>query len=193
MSRSANRRVLEPLVESLVLMLLTLRFTLDRLFVDLKLRDLGVKGPRMVDRVECRAARDAPVEETPNIGYTGSTGAGELGFASGVPVRAGLDGSRGPSIKNGLGEVVRRFGIPPPKRPASLRRSRRMKRMPRTRVMKITTDEETEIAMTAGLMKTNQPGKTCYRKRLQTWIISGNRFVLLKWIVQNQVEDTRLG
>jgi hypothetical protein len=28
-----------------------------------------------------------------------------------------------------------------------------MKRMPRTRVMRITTLEETEIAMTAGLMK----------------------------------------
>ena len=59
--------------------------------------------------------------------------------------------------------------------------------------MRIITDEETEIAMTAGLMKTNQPGKTCYRKRLQTWIISGNCLLLLKWIVQNQVEDTRLG
>jgi hypothetical protein len=59
--------------------------------------------------------------------------------------------------------------------------------------MRITTDEETEIAMTAGLMKTNQPDKTGYRKRLQTWIISGNRLLLLKWIVQNQVEDTRLG
>jgi len=80
MSRSASRRALEPLVEFLVLMLLTLRFTLDRLFIDLKLRDLGVKGAKMVDRVECRAARDA-VEATPNIGYTGSTGAGELGFA----------------------------------------------------------------------------------------------------------------
>jgi hypothetical protein len=108
MSRSASRRELEPLVEFLVLMLLTLRFTLDRLFSDLKLRDLGVKGERMVDRVECRAARDV-VEETPNIGYTGSTGAGELGFASDVPVRACLDGSRGPSINSGLGEVVGRF------------------------------------------------------------------------------------
>jgi hypothetical protein len=191
MSRSASRRVLEPLVEFLVLMLLILRFTLDRLFVDLKLRELGVNGARKVDRVEYRAARSA-VEETPNIGYTGSTGAGELGFASGVPVRAGLDGERGPSIKNGLGEVVRRFGIAP-KRSFSLRRSRRMKSMPRTRVMRITTDDETEIAMTAGLMKTNQPGKTNYRKRLQTWIISGNRLLPLKWVVQNQVEDTRLG
>lgn len=108
MSRSANRRVLEPLVEFLVLMLLILRFILDRLFIDLKLRDLGVKGARMVDRVECRAARDA-VEENPNIGYTGSTGAGELGFASCVPVWVGLDGSRGPSINIELGEVVRRF------------------------------------------------------------------------------------
>ena len=102
MSRSASRRPLEPLVEFLVLMLLTLRFTLDRLF---KLRDLGVKGPRMVDRAECRAARDA-VE--PNIGYTGSTGPGELGFTSSVPVRAGLDGSRGPSTSSEPGEVVRR-------------------------------------------------------------------------------------
>jgi hypothetical protein len=108
MSRSASRRVLEPLVEFLVLMLLILRFILDRLFIDLKLRDLGVKGARMVDRVECRAARDV-VEGTPNIGYTGSTGAGELGFASCVPVWAGLDGSRGPSINIELGEVVRRF------------------------------------------------------------------------------------
>ena len=87
-------------------MLLTLRFTLDRLFVDLKLRDLGVKGARMVDRIECRG--DAG-EETPNIGYTGSTGPGELGFTSSVPVRAGLDGSRGPSTSSGLGAVVRRF------------------------------------------------------------------------------------
>jgi hypothetical protein len=166
MSRSASRRVLEPLVEFLVMMLLILRFILDRLFVDLKLRDFGVKGARMVDRVECRAARDG-VEETPNIGYTGSTGAGDLGFASGVPVWAGLDGPRGPSINSGLGEVVRRFGIAP-KRPVSLRRSRRMKRMPRTRMMRIITDEETEIAMTAGLRKTNQPDKTCCRKRLQT-------------------------
>lgn len=149
MSRSASRRVLEPLVEFLVLMLLLLRFTLDRLFVDLKLRDLGVKGARKVDRIEYRAARSA-VEETPNIGYTGSTGAGELGFASGVPVWAGLDGETGPSINSGLGEVVRRFGIAP-KRPVSLRRSRRMKSMPRRRVMRIITDEETEIAMTAGL------------------------------------------
>ena len=31
--------------------------------------------------------------------------------------------------------------------------------------MKITTDEETEIAMTAVLMKMNQPDKTCYRKK----------------------------
>jgi hypothetical protein len=108
MSRSASRRVLEPLVEFLVLILLILRFTLDRLFVDLKLRDLGVKGAKIVDRVEWRAARDA-VEETPNIGYTGSTGAGDLGFASGIPVWAGSDGSRGPSINSGLGEVVRRF------------------------------------------------------------------------------------
>jgi hypothetical protein len=89
-------------------MLLTLRFTLDRLFIDLKLRDLGVKGPRMVDRVEFRAARDV-VEETPNIGYTGSTGAGELCPRPGVPVWAGLDGSTGPSINSGLGEVIRRF------------------------------------------------------------------------------------
>ena len=109
MSRSASRRVLEPLVEFLVLILLILRFILDRLFIDLKLRDLGVKGAKMVDRVECgRAARDA-VEEIPNVGYTGSTGAGDLGFASGVPVWGGLDGSRGPSINSGLGEVVRRF------------------------------------------------------------------------------------
>jgi hypothetical protein len=108
MSRSASRRALEPLVEFLVLML---RFTLDRLFVDLKLRDLGVKGARMVDRVDCLATRDV-VEETPNIGYTGSTGPGELGFTSSVPVRAGLDGSRGsrgPSINSGLGAVVRWF------------------------------------------------------------------------------------
>ena len=110
MSRSANRRALEPFVEFFVLMLLTLRFTLDRLFVDLKLRDLGVKGARMVDRVECRVARDA-LEENPNIGYTGSTGPGELGFMSSVPVRAGLDGSRGPSINSGLGALVRRFCI----------------------------------------------------------------------------------
>jgi len=110
MSRSASRRVLEPLVEFLVLMLLILRFTLDRLFIDLKLRDFGVKGARMDDRGEFRGARDA-AEETPNIGYTGSTGAGELGFASGVPVWAGLDGSRGPSMNSGLGEVpvFRRF------------------------------------------------------------------------------------
>lgn len=107
MSRSASRRPLEPLVEFLVLMLLTLRLTLDRLFVDLKLRDFGVKGARMVDRVECRAARDA-LEETPNIGYTGSTGAGVIGFASGVPVRVYLDGTRGPSTSNELGVVVRR-------------------------------------------------------------------------------------
>jgi hypothetical protein len=107
MSRSASRRALEPLVEFLVLMLLTLRLTLDRLFVDLKLRDLGVKGAKMVDRVESRAARDA-LEENPNIGFTGSTGAGVLGFASGVPVRVCLDGTRGPSISNGLGKVVRR-------------------------------------------------------------------------------------
>ena len=32
--------------------------------------------------------------------------------------------------------------------------------------MKITTDEETEIAMTAGLMKMNQLDKTCYRKKI---------------------------
>jgi hypothetical protein len=165
MSRSASRRALEPLVEFLVLMLLRLRLKLDRLFVDLKLRDLGVKGERTVDRVDCRAAGDA-VEETPNLGYTGSTGAGELGFASGVPVCAGLDDSRGPSINSGLGKVVRRLGIPSPKRPFSLRRSRRMKRIPRTRVMRTTTDEETEIAMTAGLIITNQPGKSCYRKKI---------------------------
>lgn len=96
-------------------------------------------------------------------------------------------------MNRGLGEVVCRFWTVPPKCSSSLRRSRRMKRMPRTRVMRIVTDTETEIAMTAGLMKTNQPSKICYRKRLQTWIISGNRLVLLKWIVQNQVEDTRLG
>lgn len=159
--------MLEPLVEFLVLPLLKLRFTLDRLFVDLKLRDLGVKGARMVDRVEFRAARDA-LEETPNpnIGYTGSTGAGELlGFASGVPVREGFDGSRGPSINSGLGKVLRRVFIDPPRRPFSLRRSRRTKRMPRTRMMRIITDEETEMAMTAGLMKTSQFGQTCYRKR----------------------------
>lgn len=103
MSRSASRRVLEPLVEFLVMMLLILRFILDRLFVDLKLRDLGVNGARMVDRVEFRrAARDAG-EETPNIGYTGSTGAGDLDFASDVPVWVGLDGSRGPSINIGVG------------------------------------------------------------------------------------------
>ncbi len=107
MSRSASWRPLDPLVEFLILMLLTLRFTLDRLFVDLKLRDLGVKGARMVDRVECRAARDA-AEESPNIGYTGSTGPGELGFTSSVPVRAGLDGSRGPSTSSELDKVVRR-------------------------------------------------------------------------------------
>lgn len=167
MSRSASRRVLEPLVEFLVLVLLKLRFTLDRLFVDLKLRDLGVKGARMVDRVEFRAARGA-VEEAPNpnIGYTGSTGAGELlGFASGVPVREGFDGSRGPSISSGLGKVLRRFLIDPPRHPVSLRRSRRTKRMPRTRMMRIITDEETEMAMTAGLMKSSQPGKICYCKR----------------------------
>ena len=104
MSRSASRRALEPLVECLVLMLLTLRLKLDRLFVDFKLRDLGVKGANMVDLVECRVARDAvsSLEETPNIGYTGSTGAGELGFASGVPIRSGLDGPRGPSINSGV-------------------------------------------------------------------------------------------
>jgi hypothetical protein len=184
MSRSASRRPLEPLVEFLVLMLLTLRFTLDRLFADLKLRDLGVKGARIVDRVEFRAPRNAG-EETPNIGYTGSTGPGELRLISSVPVRAGLDGSRGPSRSGGLGAALRRLCIASPNRPVNLRRWWRIKRMPRTRVMRITRVEETEIAMTAALMKTNQPGKTRYRKRWQTWIISGNRLVLLRWVVQN--------
>jgi hypothetical protein len=108
MSRSASRRALDPLVEFLVLMLLTLRFTLDRLFVDLKLRDLGVKGARIVDRVDCRSARDS-VEEIPNIGYTGSTGPEELGFTSSISVWAGLDGSRGPSKNSGLAAALRRF------------------------------------------------------------------------------------
>ncbi len=110
MSRSASRRALVPLVELLVLVLLTLLVILYRLFVDLELRDLEVEGARMVDRVERCVARDN-VEEIPNIpwGYTGSTGVGELGTTSDVPVEAGLDGSRGPSISRGLGGMVFRF------------------------------------------------------------------------------------
>jgi hypothetical protein len=39
-----------------------------------------------------------------------------------------------------------------------------MNRMPRRRVMRTITDDETEIAMTAGLMKTSQPGKPAMAK-----------------------------
>lgn len=105
MSRSASRRPPEPFR---VLMLLILRLTLDRLFIDLKLLDLGVKGAAILDRVEVRAARDVR-EEVPNIGCTGSTGTEELGFTSSVPLPAGLDGSRGPSTNSGLCAVLRRF------------------------------------------------------------------------------------
>ncbi len=153
MSRSASRRELVPLVEFLVLMLLTLRFILDRLFVDLKLRVPEVKGARTVDQVERRAALDE-VEEVPK-GYTGSTGAGELGTTSDTPAWAVLGESRGPSINSGLGKVVRLFRMAPSRLSISLRRSRRKKRMPRMRVMRIITDVVTEMAMTAGLKKMN--------------------------------------
>lgn len=102
MSRSASRRVLAPLL------VLTLRVVLDRLFVDFKL--VGVMGARMVDRADCRASD--PVEDITNNsgGYTGSTGAGELGTAPNVSAEAGLDGADGgvggPS--SGFGKVDRR-------------------------------------------------------------------------------------
>jgi hypothetical protein len=100
MSRSASRRVLVPLV----VLVLTLRVVLDRLFADLKL--VGVMGARMVDRTDCRE-RD-PVKDITNKsgGYTGSTGIGELGTPPDVSVEAGLDGTRG--LSRGLGRVVRR-------------------------------------------------------------------------------------
>jgi hypothetical protein len=134
-----------------LVLVLTLRVILDRLFVDLKL--VGVMGARMVDRTDCRE-RD-PVEEITNRsgGYTGSTGTRELGTPPDVSVEAGLDGAGGSS--SGLGRVVRRFGIAPPRRSISFRRSRRMRMTPRMKMMRTVIDEATEMAMTAGLMKTN--------------------------------------
>jgi hypothetical protein len=109
MSRSASWRVPVPLIELFVLVLALRDFVLDRLFVDIKLRLLGVKGARMVDRADCRARRDS-VEEITNIsgGYTGSTGAGELGALPGVSTCTGLGGA-GPSRRVSGGGVFRRF------------------------------------------------------------------------------------
>jgi hypothetical protein len=77
MSRSTSERVRAALVEFLVLVL-TLRLILDRLFVDLRLQ--GMNGARTVVRVE-RGSRDSLEGLMNNSGgYTGSTGAGECGF-----------------------------------------------------------------------------------------------------------------
>ena len=103
MSRSANRRDLDPLVEFLVLVL-RLRVVLERLFDDLKL--VGVTGARMVDWAECRA-RDS-VEITNISGrYTGSTGTGELDTPPDGPAGACLDGTG--RLSRVLGGAVRRF------------------------------------------------------------------------------------
>lgn len=108
MSRSASWRVPVPLEEPLVLVLALRDFVLVRLFVDLKLRIEGVKGARMVDRADCRARRGS-VEEITNIsgGYTGSTGAGELGTLPGNSACTGLAGELEPSRR--LSGVFRRF------------------------------------------------------------------------------------
>lgn len=111
MSRSASWRLPVPLVAELFVLVLALRdFVLDRLFVDLKLRLLGVKGARMVDRADCRARRDS-VEEITNTsgGYTGSTGTGEQRALPGISSCTGLGGAGelGPSRR--LSGVFRRF------------------------------------------------------------------------------------
>jgi hypothetical protein len=81
MSRSPNERVCAPLAELLVLML-TLRLILDRLFLDFKLQ--GTKGARMVVRVDFGVRESGEGVMNNSGGYTGSTGAGELGVPAGI-------------------------------------------------------------------------------------------------------------
>jgi hypothetical protein len=153
MSRSTNGCIsILPLVEFLVLVLL--RPILDRLFTDLKLA--GVMGARIVDRPD-RGTR-VPVEENSSAGYTGSTGTGELVTLAGVS--ADLGGTVGGRYRE-LGGLLSRFGKVSVRRLTSLRRSRRMKRTPRVRMMRIVIGAATEIAMIAFLNENeNQPRKT---------------------------------
>jgi len=81
MSRSTSERVRAAMVEFLVLVL-TLRLILDRLFVDLRLQ--GTNGARTVVRVD-RGSRNSLEGLMNNSGgYTGSTGAGECGILAGL-------------------------------------------------------------------------------------------------------------
>ena len=115
MSRSTNERVFATLAEFLVLVL-TLRLRLDRLFVDLRLQ--GTKGARMVVRADS-GSRDSLEGLMYNSGgYTGSTGAGEWGITG---LWAGSVGGGGPISELRL--LVSRFGKSSLRRLMSLRRS----------------------------------------------------------------------
>jgi hypothetical protein len=102
MSRSTSERVCTALAEFLVLVL-TLRVILDRLFIDLRLQ--GTKGARMVVRadLDSRDSLEAPMNNSG--GYTGSTGAGEWGIPAGL--WTGSVGGGGPI--NELRLLVSRF------------------------------------------------------------------------------------
>jgi len=116
MSRSTNERVFAALAEFLVLVL-TLRLRLDRLFVDPRLQ--GTKGARMVVRDDS-GSRDLLEGLMYNSGgYTGSTGAGESGITPGL--WAGSVGGGGPISELRL--LVSRLGNSSSRRPMSLRRS----------------------------------------------------------------------
>lgn len=109
----------------------------------------------MVDRVDCGIRDSLEAIVNNSAGYTGSTGAREgreLVISAGV--RAGLGGTGGPDSRFGLDALVPGFGMVSVRRLISLRRSRRIRTTPKIRMMRVTTDEETERAMIADLMKT---------------------------------------
>jgi hypothetical protein len=101
MSRSPSEGTCAPLAELLVLTL-TLLLILDRLFLDFKLQ--GTKGARMVVRADCGLRESGEGVMNNSGGYTGSTGAGELGIPAVISSRAGLGGTGGgPNTGSGLG------------------------------------------------------------------------------------------